>query len=692
VKDWTKIAWDMQTEFFVYEGIPFRIADSPKLRVWLEALIKCGIASVATRKQMVGVGHERAELVRQRVVETLQASEGVTVGVDGWTNVNGHKVLNLCPVAGGVAYYWNSVVIKTAAAAVNQEGPIVDAINALIAKSVRVTAIVTDNEKVNTTLHKLLLPTFPFLLHVPCAAHTIQLCCKYAMKLKRVFVVCDTLMAVLAAYKASKKLRISLEALQRLLHAGKPPLKIVKPNDTRWNSLLLAGQRLLELESSITPYTADIKTQLAATKSRVKRERWSEYALDQATFWEPLKSLATFLVPFKAATDVVQSDASTPIDIHQQFVRLINHTDSLSYPHMLFPLRTKLLNIIKLQWNTHVNVNTIITSAHLSFDPSYDDFSNEQKTDAAEWFIQWGVEYLSYYRLANHTDRAKIEDDISRQYGEFNRQSGSFAHLKGRHDKLAAAHYDRESKKPNNERRRYSARSTWQMCMVHELTTLALALLSVTASEAAVERSFSRQGLVHSKLRNRLSDDSVHMQMFFSFNSRALEQPDDHAPSCTPLDEDEETRKGTSLLSSAGYFADDEIIAAASESEDDVEAERVMEEKAEAGEMVIAEDLVDAADQLDLLEADFEEEKEEEAEKNDEKEEKEQPQVEEKTQAQKMEEFAQRYCVDNRIMRGHQWPAWKRGILEGHVIAAGLKIPMDDVLIRIKQIAGERNK
>jgi hypothetical protein len=164
-----------------------------------------------------------------------------------------------------------------------------------------------------------------------------------------------------------------------------------------------------------------------------------------------------------------------------------------------------------------------------------------------------------------------------------------------------------------------------------------------------------------------------------------------HDPSCTPLDEEEETRKGTSLLSSAGYFADDEIIAAASESEDEAEAEAVVEEKAEDEEVVIAEDLVDAADQLDLLEADSEEEEEEEAEENDEKQEKEEPQVEEKTQAQKMEEFAQKYCVDNRIVRGHQWPAWKRGILESHVIAAGLKIPMDDVLIRIKQIAGERN-
>ena len=55
-------------------------------------------------------------------------------------------------------------------------------------------------------------------------------------------------------------------------------------------------------------------------------------------------------------------------------------------------------------------------------------------------------------------------------------------------------------------------------------------LLELTASEAAVERSFSRQGLIHSKVRNRLRDVSVHVQMAFSFNTRALAISDGRPP------------------------------------------------------------------------------------------------------------------------------------------------------------------
>ena len=101
-----------------------------------------------------------------------------------------------------------------------------------------------------------------------------------------------------------------------------------------------------------------------------------------------------------------------------------------------------------------------------------------------------------------------------------------------------------------------------------ELAACVLALLELSASEAAVERSFSRQGLVHSKQRNRLSDDTVHLSMAFAFNRRALQHSTarsaqgweellDEQPTVTDI------VRGTSLL----YTED--ITAAAEESEDD---------------------------------------------------------------------------------------------------------------------------
>ncbi|MGH2637821.1 MAG: hAT transposon family protein, partial [Rhabdochlamydiaceae bacterium] len=55
-----------------------------------------------------------------------------------------------------------------------------------------------------------------------------------------------------------------------------------------------------------------------------------------------------------------------------------------------------------------------------------------------------------------------------------------------------------------------------------ELSLCVMALLSMTASEACVERSFSAQDLVHSKIRNRLADAQVEKEMFIRFNTKAI--------------------------------------------------------------------------------------------------------------------------------------------------------------------------
>ena len=59
----------------------------------------------------------------------------------------------------------------------------------------------------------------------------------------------------------------------------------------------------------------------------------------------------------------------------------------------------------------------------------------------------------------------------------------------------------------------------WRLYPGVQLADVAIALLSLTASEAAVERSFSAQSLVHAKRRNAMHNDSVEAEMMVKFNS-----------------------------------------------------------------------------------------------------------------------------------------------------------------------------
>lgn len=55
-----------------------------------------------------------------------------------------------------------------------------------------------------------------------------------------------------------------------------------------------------------------------------------------------------------------------------------------------------------------------------------------------------------------------------------------------------------------------------------ELTACALALLSLPSSEAAVERPFSQQAIVHRKHRNRLNSEQVEAEMILKFNRNGV--------------------------------------------------------------------------------------------------------------------------------------------------------------------------
>jgi hypothetical protein len=77
-----------------------------------------------------------------------------------------------------------------------------------------------------------------------------------------------------------------------------------------------------------------------------------------------------------------------------------------------------------------------------------------------------------------------------------------------------------------------------------------MALLSISASEAAVERSFSMQDIVHSKRRNRLNDESVEDEMFIKFNYRALKQQPDSSGSVFELNDENQSVYVTSIFNS----------------------------------------------------------------------------------------------------------------------------------------------
>jgi hypothetical protein len=132
--------------------------------------------------------------------------------MDGWTNVRHDKVNNIVILCDGVAYYWSSVTNilekNTAEWIANSVRPKVQEI---VDHGIEVVALVADNEAVNQATYNILKSHFPFLLFIPCAAHTIQLCVKYILKSGTLDEVVRAVSTIIAQFDRSKELRQKLK-------------------------------------------------------------------------------------------------------------------------------------------------------------------------------------------------------------------------------------------------------------------------------------------------------------------------------------------------------------------------------------------------------------------------------------------------------------------------------------------------
>jgi hypothetical protein len=481
------------------------------------------------RRQLRQSQIELAQSLRTRVVRQLRCycrTSPLTVAIDGWTDVNSSKVTNVVILCGGEAYYWCSIVnsLSHNTAAWLKES-LVRVLTGIREEGLMFTAMVADNERVNRTLWELLLVPFPFLIRSPCAAHLIQLCVNRALELPLIEPLFTSMECLLRQFKL-KESRLKLKNLQvvnplRATSASGIPVVygLLRPQDTRWSSWLYAAQRLLMLRAYV-----DLVHQ------------------QDASFWSGLSELVTFLKPFQVATDVMQEDGSTLFDVWRQFKRLLTHVRGIPPLNLFHSSKEAIIHIILDLWEKHINIDAVIACAQLSFDSSADDIFPDKIQDARRWFLDFAAQYALYWRIADSDDAdfALVKRTALREWSAFlgRTQGTCFDHLDIDIEELRKEYADDPPAFP---------RAVWNLYLVDApiISHAAVAILSVCASEAAVERTFSAQGLVHSDLRNRLGDATIEAEMFIKFNQRTVERVEGQQPRVR--------RKGHSSGEAIGY-------------------------------------------------------------------------------------------------------------------------------------------
>jgi hypothetical protein len=462
-------------------SIPHHVLDLPEFKQFLDCL--GWNSSHPTRESVRASILQLASDLRTQLVSRLHSAP-LTVAADGWTNVRHEKVTNVVLCSQGVAYYWCSIVNATERNdAVWLSEQLTEVIRTLMTEhKLQVTALVVDNEAVNKAAFNRMKTTFPFLIHIPCAAHTVQLAVRSCLALPA-FAPTVAQITTLIAFFSLKENRQELKRVQQF--RGSKSLVVLKPCDTRWSSTHIAAERLLLMRRDIE--SCNIESVVPSKDA----------------FFAALEVLCKFLKPFRAATDAIQSDKATLFTVYEQFNALLAHaqdTDSGAAAHVLE------------RWKKHINVPATVAVAWCSFaaiPPSLNEAA------AREFIVEFGADFLLAYSPGAMT-REQICDDLTRQIAEVNARCGRFASL------------DRD--KVSIERGGWCPRLFWALYKQHTLSTIARVLLSLSASEAAVERTFSAQGAVHTKNRNRLANPVVQAEMFLKFNQRVMKQRREDPP------------------------------------------------------------------------------------------------------------------------------------------------------------------
>jgi len=481
---------------FIMNGISVRVADSKYFSQLVDLLRTEKLAALPDRRVLRTAMIRQHSVLKEKVITHLKGNNSPTsLLLDGWTNVNKVKITNLLLVSRGVAYYWCSISNKDSKN--NAEWlyqAIKTEIELILEHGIAIVSYVADNEAVMTATHNKLVIDYPFLIRIPCAAHTIQLAVKKILANSCFSTAVAEVVELINLFIKYKAHRLLLHSIQ----PQKTALRLIRPCDTRWSYTLFAIQRVIKLRSYIE-----------------KALRDSNLPSKSSDFWLQLDDLVTILTPFSSATNVIQQDSATLFDVGVQFKMLLNHANSLkpNQPNIALHITT----CISDEWNNHTNQFATIAAAILSAAPNLNSMYEPAKICAAqEYVLSWGMKFLAFYEYSNAND---VVYELTSQFIEFGSRTGRFIGFQNRIDStkvsIQVGSKLIETIKPIN---------VWQTFSLGapELASVAIAILSICASEAAVERSFSIQDRIHSKIRNRSKDDLVEAQVFVKFNTEAL--------------------------------------------------------------------------------------------------------------------------------------------------------------------------
>lgn len=478
---------------FASNSLPYSLIENKHFTNAISFMCRNGL-KLPNKKRLREDIVQEAKTVRNDTISELASCENpVTICLDVWTNVRKNKVTNIMAIANTQAYFIGSVENKetnnTAQWLFEQICPI---FTELLEKGVRIVAIAADNAHTMSCLVKLLQVQFPIILHVPCGAHTLQLCLKQICMNEYIKDVITQIDSIISCFDDHIDFRSRLTQLQRASNV-EIPLSVIHRTENRWSSLINCADRLLKLRQYISIILG------------ISDETWIK-----------IQTTIEFLRIFKQFTNRIQTDSANLYTEWESFKFLQCYFENECKLETIFsPISREAISILNREWIRHVNHLLVASIALLSFDNH--EFTNiENVQELIEFVCEWGASYITTYKLIENVEKQNIKQIIELQLSNYIAKQGQF-------NKICSIVEGVKSLSIKNNQT-FNCKLVWgkYLLVSKELAMSALALLQISPSEACVERSFADQTDVHTIERNRLDKLAVESEMHIKWKYRKL--------------------------------------------------------------------------------------------------------------------------------------------------------------------------
>lgn len=338
---------------FVMHSLPYRLVGEPDFRA---TFMKGLVVTPESLSETVRSIHVRLRNTMKLRLNGQLAS----LATDGWTKSRfaDDHTLNIFILAHKQSFLLRSVRYSHSSSAAN----IMEILRAAVKEAettagVLVTSIVTDNASNEVSAVRQLIAGFcPWMIHIPCCAHSFELLVSDLVRRVPIVSRAKTVVErVLAEYSVAECRRALRSAQEARVNAGqqKGVLKVIRPANTRWSSLLKAMERLVRLQAAVD---------------------FTSPELVSVADWASVQASALILKPLCDAVMLVQADRSIFLDVWDAILHIHRRWDREIGPSVLqlgFDVRLDLsmcLNELQIRVKGNLDQSGCL-SASVALDP-----------------------------------------------------------------------------------------------------------------------------------------------------------------------------------------------------------------------------------------------------------------------------------------------------------------------------------